>query len=335
MRLNCTTGLSGLLIAAIFLIAGEAVAAPAASTPPIKVAASHHRNAIEHYARARGAYEKEAAAYWDLISEKRRARFAKRRSGETVTLDDYVLTQPPLYTGPPRPKGFSSPRDPNRPHLPPIPTVADFLRHAAQQFHFRPDRPSSDAAFKQAYARVALAAGLTREQAVRIYAFETGGNGTYDVQAGLTSPHRPDARPISPAIGYNQLLSTNSVSLLAEHGDRFVAILQEMAVQANGDGRKAMERKIEALQRMVAFSRTVPNNGASRTGWPSLRPAAWASMPRCSTATSARCCRPRSCSIRCVFAKQQGPHAAADRGRARTDELHRRRQRLRPRHDAA
>jgi hypothetical protein len=258
MLLHSMSGPSRLLFAAIMLVAGEALAAPASSDPPIKVAAGHHRSSIELYVRARRAYEKEAAAYWDLIAEKRRARFAKRRNGETITLDDYVLTQPPLYTGPPRPKGFRMPRDPSRPRLPPIPTVADFLSHAAQQFRFTPDRPS-DAAFKQAYARVALAAGLTREQAVRIYAFETGGNGTYDVQAGLTSPRRPGARPISPAVGYNQLLSTNSVSLLAEHGDKFIAVLNEMAVQANGDGRKAMERKIEALQRMVAFSRTVPN----------------------------------------------------------------------------
>ncbi len=46
----------------------------------------------------------------------------------------------------------------------------------------RRPRPISSAT----YARVAAAAGLTREQAVRIYAFETGGNGGYDSQAGLT-----------------------------------------------------------------------------------------------------------------------------------------------------
>ncbi len=30
----------------------------------------------------------------------------------------------------------------------------------------------------------ASAAGLTREQAVRVYAFETGGNGNHDMQSG-------------------------------------------------------------------------------------------------------------------------------------------------------
>ena len=103
--------------------------------------------------------------------------------------------------------------------------VADFLKAAADHYRFVPQRPASDAEFKRAYAREAKAAGLTRDQIVRIYAFETGGNGTYDVQSGLTHP-RPNARAISTAVGYNQLLTTNSVSLLAGYGDQFVQALQ-------------------------------------------------------------------------------------------------------------
>jgi hypothetical protein len=121
-----------------------------------------------------------------------------------------------------------------------------------------PQRPDSEIAFKRAYAKLALSSGLTRDQIVRVYAFETGGNGTYDAQAGLTHP-RPGARAISPAIGYNQLLSTNSVALMAEHGDRFIKTLQQMAEGMTGDQRKAMDQKIEAVRRMVAFSRSVPN----------------------------------------------------------------------------
>ena len=83
--------------------------------------------------------------------------------------------------------------------------VADFLKAAAEQYHFVPERPKNEAEFKQAYAKVAAAAGLTKDQAVRIYAFETGGNGTYDVQAGLTSRSARTRAPISPAMGYNQL----------------------------------------------------------------------------------------------------------------------------------
>ena len=226
--------------------------------PAARGAAVHHRGAIEAYIRARRAYEDEASAYWQSVVDKRRGRNAKRRNNETIALDDYVLTQPPVYIGPPRPPGYIPPRrDPAQPVLP-IPSIADFLKAAAEHYNFTPDRPKTDAEFKQAYAKVAIAAGLTKEQAVRIYAFETGGNGTYDGQAGIVG-NRKDARPISPAMGYNQLLSTNTVSLLAEHGDKFVAALEKSAEALSEADRKAMERKIATLKKMIAFSRTVPN----------------------------------------------------------------------------
>jgi hypothetical protein len=136
--------------------------------------------------------------------------------------------------------------------------VADFLKNAAEQFAFIPDRPASERDFKRAYARAALAAGLTREQIVGVYAFETGGNGAYDSQAGLV-PYRPGARAISPAIGYNQLLSTNTVSLLAEHGGRLAGVLRQKANTLTGSEKLAMERKMEAFKRMIAFSRSVPD----------------------------------------------------------------------------
>jgi hypothetical protein len=231
---------------------GTALPAPAQEAQTDKTAtragAGKHRSAIDAYVRARLAYENEASAYWQSVVDKRRIRFAKWRSSETVVLDDYVLTQPPVYTGPPRPPGYVPKREPGAPKREPIPRVADFLRAAAEQYDFVPDR-ATETEFKQAYAKVASAAGLTREQAVRIYAFETGGNGTYDGQAGIVG-NRPNARPISPAMGYNQLLSTNTVSLMAEHGDRFIARLK-----ASG----AAEAKVEKLMKMIEFSRTVPN----------------------------------------------------------------------------
>jgi hypothetical protein len=238
-------------------------AAPsAAQNPTAATSAADYKAKAAQYALARRAFDDTAAAYWKSIADKRRIRTDKRRKNQPVELDDYVLTHPPVYAGPPRPIDPLAPkpeRDPTEQPKPEIPVVADFLRHAAQQFGFVPQRPPNEIAFKRAYAGVASAAGVTREQAVRIYAFETGGNGTYDVQAGLTHP-RPGARAISPAVGYNQLLSTNSVSLLAEHGDRFIALLRQKAQGLTGEAKTAMERKIEAVRRMVAFSRSVPNN---------------------------------------------------------------------------
>lgn len=216
--------------------------------------------AIEAYLNARRAYEDEAQAYWQEIADKRRARFAKRRNNEAIVVEDYVLTQPPVYAGPPRPPGYIPPRSEPGPPPERIPGIADFLKAAADEYKFVPDRPKSDADFKQAYAKVALAAGLTKEQAVRVYAFETGGIGTYDGQAGLVGAGGSrSGRPISPAMGYNQLLSTNTVSLLAEHGDRFVATLKASAATRSASERAALERKIATLQKMIAFTRTVPN----------------------------------------------------------------------------
>ena len=139
-----------------------------------------------------------------------------------------------------------------------IPVAADFLKAAAKEFNFVPERPAVENEFKKAYVQLALSAGLTKEQIVRIYAFETGGNGTYETQAGLEY-HRPGERAVSPAIGYNQLLSTNSVELLAEYGDSYLQELQRIADKLTGSARTAMQQKIEAIRRMVAFSRTVPD----------------------------------------------------------------------------
>src|SRR5262249_40300435 len=108
------------------------------------------------------------------------------------------------------------------------------------------------------YAKLALEAGLTKEQIVRIYVFETGGNGTYDAQAGLEYSSR--GRAISPALGYNQLLNTNSVELLAERGDELVAVLKARATVLAGEAKQALERKVDILRRMMKFCRTVPDD---------------------------------------------------------------------------
>ena len=238
------------------LATGMLMAAPVARAQPA-AAITDYQAKLAQYQVARGAYEAEASAYWDAVAEKRRARNTKRREHLPIGLDDYVVTQPPVYSGPARPIDPHAPAQPP-PERPEIPVVADFLKNAAEQFGFVPDRPASDVDFKRAYAKAALAAGLTRDQIVGVYVFETGGNGTYDSQAGLV-PYRPGARAISPAVGYNQLLSTNTVSLFAEDGNRYLLALRQRAKGLTGPAKSAMERKIEGLKRMIAYSRSVPN----------------------------------------------------------------------------
>jgi len=242
---------------AVIALAALLIAAPLrAQGIPSAAALADYQAKLAQYLQARQAYDAEADAYWNAVIEKRHLRNAKRRAHMPIQLADYVLTQPPLYTGPPRPLDPAAPGPPPE-EKPPIPLIADFLKAAAEQYGFVPQRPPSELDFKRAYARAAAAAGLTRDQIVGVYAFETGGNGTYDMQAGV-SPTRP--RAISPAIGYNQLLSTNSVSLMAEHGGRLLAALRQKAKASSGDAKLAMERKIEALKRMIAFSRSVPDS---------------------------------------------------------------------------
>jgi len=246
--------LMGLCVAALVHVAPVHTQSLAPVAP---AAIADYEAKLAIYERIHGAHEAQAAAYWDAIGEKRRLRNEKRRNHLPIALDDYVLTQPPIYSGPPRP---IDPRNPDRPppERPEIPVVADFLKNAADQFGFVPDRPASDRDFKRAYAKAALAGGLTRDQIVGIYAFETGGNGSYDSQAGLV-PYRPGARAISPAVGYNQLLSTNTVSLFAEDGNRYLLALRAKAKGLTGPTKSSMERKIEGLKRMIAYSRSVPN----------------------------------------------------------------------------
>jgi hypothetical protein len=96
---------------------------------------------------------------------------------------------------------------------------------------------------------------------VRVYAFETGGNGNHDMQSGL-SASRPGSRAISTAIGYNQLLTTNSVELIAEQGPLFVRTLTEKAAPLTGAPRRMMEHKIAVLKKMVALANSVPDEWA-------------------------------------------------------------------------
>lgn len=235
-------------------------------------AIAEYRRKLKEYIEARDAFEQEAGAYWNDIAEKRRGRNAKRRAHVEIALDDYVLTQPPVYTGPKRPVNpapETEPEPPQREHKH-IPVVADLLKAAADYYQWTPQRPSTEIEFMRAYARFASEAGLTREQAVRVYSFETGGDGRNDSQSGLIH----GSHAVSTAIGYNQLLTTNTVELLAEQGPDLVRILAQRAAGLSGPARQTMEHKLAVLKKMVALARSVPDDwsqhekiGDSPQGW--------------------------------------------------------------------
>jgi hypothetical protein len=249
--------LAALLLAPAQGVRAEGWARPTAQATPTPAAIAEYRRKLEEYTVARGKYEAEAEAYWSSIADKRRLRHAKRRNNQEMALSDYVLTQPPVYSGPPRPIDPSAPVE----EAPPrkyVPVVADFLDAAAKAFNFVPQRPRSEIEYKRAYVKVASAAGLTRDQVVRIYAFESGGDGAYDVQAGLEQP-KPGAQAISTALGYNQLLATNSVELVAEKGNQFIKSLSTKAAALLEEPKAALQRKIAVLKSMATFCRSVPD----------------------------------------------------------------------------
>jgi hypothetical protein len=252
----------------------DAGARPTASQASAEAMADYRRK-LRDFTLAWQSFDSEASEYWSAIVEKRRARQTKRRSGQAMSLDDYVLTQPPVYVGPPRP---INPAEPDKP--PPVardakyvPTIPEMLASAQKYFQFAPRRPTSELEFKRAYAKAVAAEGVAPDLAVRLYGFETGGIGTYDVQSGLLNA-RPGAKPLSAAVGYNQLLITYTMHLLADQGEDFVQALTTKASGLAGADREAMSAKIAALKRMIAFSRTVAANwnaqeklGETPQGW--------------------------------------------------------------------
>lgn len=254
----------GFLVAATAILGGGALhaqsgagyAASSVASPDTAAAVAQYRRALEAYNEAQARYAALARSYWDSISEKRQLRNAKRARGEALAIEDYVLDQPPVYTGPPPPKNPAGPE--TTPHRAYVPVVADFLTAAADEFKFRPRLPASESEFKRVYARTALAAGLTKDQIVRIYGFEATGNGSYDVEAGLEFSKQ--ARAITTALGYNQLLATNSVEIVAETGHQFLATLKSRAALLPEDQRRLLEAKAEVLRAMIGFARSVPDS---------------------------------------------------------------------------
>lgn len=226
---------------------------------------SPQQQAILHaYESARIAYAKSVDAYWKRVEMKRKRRKAKIARSLPLTLDDYVAEQPPVYNGPKRPADIMAmlPKPPKPPvtDVPkPIPVVSDFLREAQATYGFRPDRVPEDD-FMIAYALEAVKLGLSRDQVVRVYALETGGMGTHDLQSGY-NPRT--GRAASTALGYAQLLAANSIEQVRKEGDEFASRLERLAQEPGMPREKAQSLLYKAalVRRMNADARRV------RDGW--------------------------------------------------------------------
>jgi hypothetical protein len=213
-------------------------------------------------------YDRQLDAYWDEIEKRRAGRRAKRGSTKFFDTEDYVWSYPPTFPGP----HLSADLDQrwsrflaqSRQDQPPaekkeLPGLADFLAAARQHYGFEPERiPERE--FKRRYAEEAISLGLTKEQVVRVYALETGGDGTADMQAGI-HPITKKGKPISSALGYAQLLHANTIGELVKHGDQFVKRLQRLKANSSDPARiDALHRKIASLQLMIRSAKSVPDD---------------------------------------------------------------------------
>ena len=248
------SGLSALIMAAV--MGASAAPAQSAMTVTPEIAANltpQQLSAYRLYLVSRADFERQQQVYWTLVDERRDFRRRKLTTHQPYTADDYVLEQPPKYTGPQLPPDITAKvtqsRPPSEPDKP-MAALGDFLANAQAIYNFSPER-TTEHEFKRRYAADALAAGLSKDQVIRVYALETGGRGTYDMQAGI-DPESKQGRPISSAMGYAQLLSANSINELVKHGDRFVARLEAM-------GHPAQRAKANVLRAMLREARTVPN----------------------------------------------------------------------------
>lgn len=220
---------------------------------------------FERWRAAKIHYDRRLDAYWYQIDSKRKDRRLKRGTGRLYATEDYVWTLPPEYEGPSlspdlkrRYEEFLAGQQPWKAELA-QPGLDDFLAAARQYYNFVPSRVS-EREFKRRYALECLALGLSKDEVVRVYALETGGFGTADMQAGI-NPVTRRGKPISSALGYAQLLHANTIGEIVKHGDVFISRLRTMAASAREPARvEELRRKIVALQAMQRAARSVPDD---------------------------------------------------------------------------
>jgi hypothetical protein len=266
LRLICSALALALAVAAIGMWSGGVRAASVLEF--IDTLTPAQADEFAAWRSAKMKYDRQLDAYWDEIEKKRAGRRAKRGSTKFFDTDDYVWGYPPTYQGP----RLSPDLDQrwtrflaqDRPGEPPkekkeLPGLADFLAAAKKHYGFEPSRiPERE--FKRRYAEEAIALGLTKEQVVRVYALETGGDGTADMQAGI-HPITKKGKPISSALGYAQLLHANTIGELVKHGDRFVKRLQRLKASASDPQRvDELHRKIASLQLMIRSAKAGPDD---------------------------------------------------------------------------
>jgi hypothetical protein len=258
-----------LLGACVVLADGAAAAAAATVGDFLATLTPDQAQEFERWRAAKNHFDRRLDAYWYQIESKRKARRAKRGTGQLYSAQDYIWSFPPEYDGPSLPPDLrrryeaflavAKPEAQATAEEREQPGIEDFLAAARQYYNFVPGRVS-EWEFKRRFAQECLALGLTKDEVVRVYALETGGLGTSDMQAGI-NPVTRKGRPISSALGYAQLLHANTIGELVKRGDSFISRLRTMAAAASDPARvEELRGKIAALQAMQRSARSLPDD---------------------------------------------------------------------------
>lgn len=261
MRRKTAYRLAKLVLMAVALLCAGPGQTSALSTADFLASLSESEvDEFQAWKAARKRYENQLDAYWDEVEAKRQGRKKKRAAKIPFDVTDYVMSFPPAYTGPSlsgelakkydRFLEAQKQTDPTRPRE--IAIVSDYLTAAKRVYNFTPER-LTEREFKQRYAEEAAALGLSKEQVVRVYALETGGIGTYDMQAGI-HPIKKTGRAISSALGYAQLLDANSINELARSGAKFIARMNQKLHDPNNTPERTalLKHKLAVLKKMYA-----------------------------------------------------------------------------------
>jgi hypothetical protein len=252
----------GLWMAALAVVCfAQCIRAQAMSTADFLASLSNTEiEGFRAWKSARREFEAQLDTYWDAVDAKRQVRRRKRAAKIPFDASDYVMSFPPRYKGPSLSGDLAvkydqfveaqRQTDPTQPKE--LATIPDYLDAAKSVYNFVPERVS-EKEFKLRYAAEAGGLGLSKEQVVRIYALETGGVGTYDMQAGI-HPSKKTGRAISSALGYAQLLDANSVNELARSGATFIKRLTaKLHDPSNSPARTALlKHKLAVLRKMYA-----------------------------------------------------------------------------------
>lgn len=233
-------------------------ALPANSEDVRRLLSPEQNQAYEQVMSRRRAQDALRARYWSEVEHLRGVRQSKRRTGQVIVEADSMRRHPPLLPRIEMPPDIVAVlRRPEGQQKSSPPSLADIMAAARAHYGFEPQLVA-EADFKRRYRDAALAAGLEPLHVIRVYALETGGVGTFDMQSGI-SHQTGQGRPASTAIGYSQLLAANTIGELAKRGDEFIRVLEQRPIRAAAF-RHELPRRIQSLRSMVRTARSVPNN---------------------------------------------------------------------------